>query len=176
MTSKIFVTMLGVQYRFSVSLFMQKLIRSLKTLLIGFTCTSLIGCATSPFPQFLTDGTENGGIFLAGDNDCIQYNFHNNYTINCYDTNHNFTGQRFRMTEEEIQDWETKKKIKEFVEGAVIVVGAAALIFAAALGASGGGGYTSNQGCCSWHGGIAGCQYGRVLCNDGEYSPTCTCP
>lgn len=34
----------------------------------------------------------------------------------------------------------------------------------------------ARQGCCSWHGGVAGCgRNGRQLCNDGTYSPTCTC-
>ncbi len=34
-----------------------------------------------------------------------------------------------------------------------------------------------NQGCCSWHGGIARCDesQGRYVCNDGVYSPTCRC-
>lgn len=31
------------------------------------------------------------------------------------------------------------------------------------------------RGCCSHHGGVAGCTNGRVVCNDGSYSPTCTC-
>ncbi|WP_304545986.1 hypothetical protein [Sulfurimonas microaerophilic] len=31
------------------------------------------------------------------------------------------------------------------------------------------------RGCCSWHGGISGCSNGRVVCNDGTYSPSCTC-
>ena len=33
------------------------------------------------------------------------------------------------------------------------------------------------RGCCSWHGGIAGCDrnVGRIVCNDGTYSPTCGC-
>lgn len=36
---------------------------------------------------------------------------------------------------------------------------------------------SAQQGCCSWHGGISYCDYstGRYVCNDGEYSPTCTC-
>jgi hypothetical protein len=31
--------------------------------------------------------------------------------------------------------------------------------------------------CCSWHGGVAGCDrdVGRLVCNDGTYSPTCGC-
>ena len=30
--------------------------------------------------------------------------------------------------------------------------------------------------CCSHHGGVAGCSsYGRQICNDGTYRPTCTC-
>ena len=31
------------------------------------------------------------------------------------------------------------------------------------------------RGCCSWHGGVCGCENGRVLCCDGTLSPTCTC-
>jgi len=31
------------------------------------------------------------------------------------------------------------------------------------------------SGCCSWHGGVSGCSGGRVTCNDGTYSPSCTC-
>lgn len=33
------------------------------------------------------------------------------------------------------------------------------------------------QGCCSWHGGVCGCDSlsGRVICCDGTLSPTCTC-
>ena len=31
------------------------------------------------------------------------------------------------------------------------------------------------QGCCSWHGGVAGCSGGRSLCADGTLSPSCTC-
>ena len=32
------------------------------------------------------------------------------------------------------------------------------------------------SGCCSWHGGVDGCDYnGRVVCNDGSLSPSCTC-
>lgn len=35
----------------------------------------------------------------------------------------------------------------------------------------------AQQGCCSWHGGIAYCDSwsGRYVCNDGTYSPSCTC-
>lgn len=33
----------------------------------------------------------------------------------------------------------------------------------------------AQQGCCSWHGGMCGCQGGRVVCCDGRYSPSCTC-
>ena len=34
----------------------------------------------------------------------------------------------------------------------------------------------ANNGCCSWHGGIDYCaSNGRFMCNDGTYSPTCTC-
>jgi len=34
-----------------------------------------------------------------------------------------------------------------------------------------------NQGCCSWHGGVAGCDesVGRLVCKDGTYSPSCGC-
>ena len=33
------------------------------------------------------------------------------------------------------------------------------------------------RGCCSWHGGVCGCDSlsGRVICCDGTLSPTCTC-
>ncbi|MEW6110437.1 MAG: Ada metal-binding domain-containing protein [Nitrospirota bacterium] len=32
------------------------------------------------------------------------------------------------------------------------------------------------RGCCSWHGGVCGCNNdGRVICCDGTLSPTCTC-
>lgn len=36
----------------------------------------------------------------------------------------------------------------------------------------------SYQGCCSYHQGIFGCEYvtNQIVCNDGQYSPTCTCP
>lgn len=35
----------------------------------------------------------------------------------------------------------------------------------------------AKSGCCSWHGGVAGCDtsVGRQVCNDGTYSPSCTC-
>lgn len=33
------------------------------------------------------------------------------------------------------------------------------------------------SGCCSWHGGVAYCdaRNNRLVCNDGDYSPTCMC-
>ena len=33
----------------------------------------------------------------------------------------------------------------------------------------------AQQGCCSAHGGVCGCQYGNVLCCDGQYSASCDC-
>ena len=34
----------------------------------------------------------------------------------------------------------------------------------------------AQRGCCSHHGGVAGCNSsGRQICNDGTLSPTCTC-
>ncbi len=33
----------------------------------------------------------------------------------------------------------------------------------------------AQRGCCSHHSGVCGCQYGRIVCCDGSYSPTCTC-
>jgi len=33
----------------------------------------------------------------------------------------------------------------------------------------------AKRGCCSWHGGVCGCQGGRVVCCDRTFSPTCTC-
>ena len=31
------------------------------------------------------------------------------------------------------------------------------------------------RGCCSWHGGVCGCNGGRALCCDGTLSPSCGC-
>ena len=37
-------------------------------------------------------------------------------------------------------------------------------------------GVDARRGCCSRHGGVAGCNAnGRQICNDGTLSPTCTC-
>lgn len=34
----------------------------------------------------------------------------------------------------------------------------------------------ARRGCCSHHGGVSGqCSGGRVVCNDGTLSPSCTC-
>lgn len=33
----------------------------------------------------------------------------------------------------------------------------------------------TRRGCCSWHGGVCGCENGRVVCCDGTYSPSCRC-
>lgn len=33
----------------------------------------------------------------------------------------------------------------------------------------------AGRGCCSHHGGQDYCSGGRWVCNDGTYSPTCTC-
>ncbi len=34
----------------------------------------------------------------------------------------------------------------------------------------------AQRGCCSWHGGVAGCSSnGRQICNDGTLSPSCIC-
>lgn len=34
----------------------------------------------------------------------------------------------------------------------------------------------AQRGCCSHHGGVAGCSSGgRTICRDGSYSPSCTC-
>lgn len=32
-----------------------------------------------------------------------------------------------------------------------------------------------NQGCCSYHGGVKGCESGLLMCNDFTISPSCTC-
>src|SRR5437588_4824679 len=36
---------------------------------------------------------------------------------------------------------------------------------------------SATRGCCSYHGGVAYCDssIGRYVCNDGGYSPSCTC-
>lgn len=31
------------------------------------------------------------------------------------------------------------------------------------------------SGCCSWHGGVCGCEGGRAVCCDGILSPSCGC-
>lgn len=43
--------------------------------------------------------------------------------------------------------------------------------------AGGGQRYPQWSGCCSYHRGVAGCDYnaGWVVCNDRNYSPTCGC-
>lgn len=35
----------------------------------------------------------------------------------------------------------------------------------------------AKRGCCSWHGGVNHCDNatGRIVCNDGTYSPSCMC-
>jgi len=33
----------------------------------------------------------------------------------------------------------------------------------------------ARQGCCSWHGGVCGCEGNRALCCDGTLSPSCGC-
>lgn len=35
----------------------------------------------------------------------------------------------------------------------------------------------ARSGCCSWHGGVNHCDSsaGRIICNDGTYSPSCLC-
>jgi hypothetical protein len=33
----------------------------------------------------------------------------------------------------------------------------------------------NKRGCCSWHGGVCGCENGRAKCCDGTLSPTCGC-
>ncbi len=35
----------------------------------------------------------------------------------------------------------------------------------------------ATSGCCSWHDGVSHCDTstGRQVCNDGSYSPSCTC-
>ena len=35
----------------------------------------------------------------------------------------------------------------------------------------------AQSGCCSWHGGVDYCDRseGKIVCNDGSYSPSCRC-
>lgn len=57
------------------------------------------------------------------------------------------------------------------------------LILSAGLGAFGSGlsaashtqTQNNDQGCCSYHGGVSSCIDDRVMCNDGNFSPTCHC-
>ena len=158
----------------------QPLHRILKGLVVISLVTSLIGCTTLPSPQELADENGHKETFLFGDDNCARYRFQNHKTIICYDKDGHFTELRQRMSQAQIQEWEEANKenrtemIGKIVAGTLIVAGVAALVVLAAAG--GGGSPSSNQGCCSWHGGVAGCHNGRIVCNDGNYSPGCTCP
>ena len=33
----------------------------------------------------------------------------------------------------------------------------------------------AGSGCCSWHGGVCGCSFGKAICCDGAPSPSCGC-
>ena len=33
----------------------------------------------------------------------------------------------------------------------------------------------AQQGCCSKQGGVCGCEYGQIMCCDGQYDATCKC-
>lgn len=35
--------------------------------------------------------------------------------------------------------------------------------------------FYARSGCCSWHNGVCGCQFGRAVCCDGTLSPSCGC-
>jgi hypothetical protein len=35
--------------------------------------------------------------------------------------------------------------------------------------------FYARSGCCSWHKGVCGCQFGRAVCCDGTLSPSCGC-
>ena len=35
--------------------------------------------------------------------------------------------------------------------------------------------FYARSGCCSWHNGVCGCQFGRAACCDGTLSPSCGC-
>lgn len=65
---------------------------------------------------------------------------------------------------------------------AIILLGAAAAGAAAycnshSCGGGGGTDYSDHQGCCSYHGGLAGycAPNGHLMCRDGKPSPTCGC-
>lgn len=78
------------------------------------------------------------------------------------------------MTPEEVAAWKQNEDQKELLRNIILGVIVVAGAVAAAAGASSGGG--GHQGCCSWHGGIAGCAPdGRLICADGVESPSCRC-
>lgn len=76
--------------------------------------------------------------------------------------------------EQDVQN--AQKTNKAIATGIAVIAVIGAVVWAASKGAGGGGGYNNDlQGCCSYHQGINMCYAGRVVCNDGQYSPTCTC-
>ena len=88
---------------------------------------------------------------------------------------------RFDNVRANFTQQQTAANEKAAAVAAVLVGGAALVAICAKGGCNGGGGapaqsHTDHQGCCSWHGGITSiCRAGRVVCSDGELSPSCRC-
>jgi hypothetical protein len=60
------------------------------------------------------------------------------------------------------------------------ILGVRILTFGIAGAAAGWSAGSTRQGCCSYHGGVSGCANdsrgdNRVVCEDGQFSPTCLC-
>jgi len=89
-----------------------------------------------------------------------------------------------RETQHTVTDQQNAKAAGDAVK-ALAVIGAVVggTYYVAKHGGFGGGGGSggtcqitnSVQGCCSYHRGVNSCYAGRVVCNDGQYSPSCTC-
>ena len=88
--------------------------------------------------------------------------------------------RRYQVLQQEYAQLEYQENQRAQAIGAAILIGAAVYATCKDGGCGGGGGggggeINSNQGCCSWHGGVAACSSGRLMCIDGTLSPTCGC-
>ena len=65
--------------------------------------------------------------------------------------------------------------MSKIVVFAICVVFAGCIFLGAVSSTSIKNGEIAQRGCCSHHSGVCGCQYGRIVCCDGSYSPSCHC-
>ena len=84
-------------------------------------------------------------------------------------------GLRGWVDDQALKEKESSEKVA--IAAGILLLGAGAAA-CANNGGCGGQSFASsnNQGCCSWHNGVSGmCRSGRVVCNDGQLSPSCRC-